>query len=272
MSFKKLLKQPYFQKRDVMKTKIASSIIFVWIFFLSINAIGSSLDQIQSLIDKFGKREIADFILKNSQNNQITVQVQNKLYLRYGSPGLDYITVYSIRNDLKNLGIRAENLDYLISKKLNKKRLKTKITKKEPKNNFLTQKKSKLFIEKAHTFFSKSKMVDIKFENGSGRILFKKDNLYFGTGDKINKIAAIESARLFRDVPELKKLMIFIPLFNKTHMLSITRHEIEDHYNLNLVMFNDNLDAWRREFIQKYDSKKLRSQFASKFIQVLTQR
>ncbi|MCP4352610.1 MAG: hypothetical protein GY795_44705, partial [Desulfobacterales bacterium] len=46
----------------------------------------------------------------------------------------------------------------------------------------------------------------MKFDKGKGEILFNLKDDYFGTGDKVNKIHAVESARLFRNIPELESL------------------------------------------------------------------
>ena len=70
------------------------------------------------------------------------------------------------------------------------------------------------FETQAKRLFSSSILESVKMHDGNGEIIFKDPpNMasYFRTGDKINKIFAIESARLFRDVPDLNSLTMTIP-------------------------------------------------------------
>lgn len=101
-----------------------------------------------------------------------------------------------------------------------------------------------------------------------GYILFKPRPEYFGTGDKVNKIMAIESARLFRNIVEMQGLGLIIPLSGKEYRLAIPRSRIEQWYRLDFAAMHGDPDAWRSNFIQKYDSKKQRAKFAAKFVEV----
>jgi len=124
------------------------------------------------------------------------------------------------------------------------------------------------FETQAKRIFSSSILESIKINNGNGEILFKDPPdmpSYFRTGDKINKVFAIESARLFRDVLGLESLKMTIPLKEETHVMSISRKDIDKFYGLNFSEMKGNLDAWRNKFIRKYDNKKARFYFAVKF-------
>jgi len=125
------------------------------------------------------------------------------------------------------------------------------------------------FEAKAKRNFSASILDSVQMDNGKGEIVFKDNQKmpsYFRTGDKINKIFAIESARLFRDVADLQALTMTIPLQEKTHFMSISREAINKFYGLDFAAMKGNPDAWRSEFIRKYDSKKSRAAFAAEFV------
>ncbi len=118
--------------------------------------------------------------------------------------------------------------------------------------------------------FSTAIIDTVKSNKGKGEILFKDPSSmpsYFRTGDKVNKVFAIESARLFRNSPNLNALKMTIPL-EKNYTMNISRVEIEKFYNVNLSSMKDNLERWRTDFIQKYDSKETRAKFAAKFVKV----
>jgi hypothetical protein len=125
------------------------------------------------------------------------------------------------------------------------------------------------FQTQAKRVFSSQVIESVKINKGEGEILFKEPAMmpsYFRTGDKINKVFAIESARLFRDVVELNGLKMTIPLKEKTYTMSISREAIEKFYGLQFSSMKGNLDSWRSKFIQKYDTKESRGKFAAKFV------
>jgi len=123
--------------------------------------------------------------------------------------------------------------------------------------------------------FSSSIIKSREFNNGTGIIFFKVKDDYLGTGDKINKIFAITSARLFTRVPNLSILKIAIPLSKDTRVykrgiytMVITRQMIEQFYKMKFSkrLQDNNYKPWRQEFIQKYDSKRVRAIFAVIFV------
>lgn len=123
------------------------------------------------------------------------------------------------------------------------------------------------FEDAVARYFSPVVTESSSFENGSGKINFKQNADYFETGDKINKIMAIESARLFRSVGDLNRLAISIPAADGTHSLDITRQQLEDHYGGPVSRFAS-MDAWRDQFIQANDTKEARAAFVQKFVEV----
>ncbi|MGE0086532.1 MAG: hypothetical protein AB7S75_19160 [Desulfococcaceae bacterium] len=123
------------------------------------------------------------------------------------------------------------------------------------------------FKESAEKCFSVSILKSVKFKNGKGTILFNaSDAEYFTTGDKINKIFAIESARLFRDVDDLTVLEMTIPLKEGTRKMSIMREQIEVFYKVKFAPMKGDLNAWRMQFLKPYDNKQARADFCKKFV------
>ena len=133
------------------------------------------------------------------------------------------------------------------------------------------------FESVAKLTFSTSVVKSMEYQDGTGVIIFKVNDDYFGTGDKSNKICAIESARLFTWVPELKILKIAIPLSRNTrsykcgiHTLVISRSRIEKFYGMTFTkkLHENNHEPWRQKFIRKYDNKKVRAIFAKNFVKI----
>jgi hypothetical protein len=102
------------KKRSSKMYKIFLLILCI-IFFCGNALADEQLKQIENLIEKYGKREIANFILSKSWDRKITIQVGNKLSMFSGSPGFEYITTHSISNDFKQLNISEESADIAIS-------------------------------------------------------------------------------------------------------------------------------------------------------------
>lgn len=125
------------------------------------------------------------------------------------------------------------------------------------------------FKEKAERIFSSSIIYSIKDNDGAGEIIFKTPKnmpSYFVEGDKVNKVFAIESARLFKDLPTLERLKLQIPANGKAYSMNISRQEIEKFYDTDLKAIGENPDIWREEFIKRYDNKESRAEFASVFV------
>lgn len=123
--------------------------------------------------------------------------------------------------------------------------------------------------DKVEEIFSPSIIGSIKENKRECEITFKipdRDPTYFSSGDKANKVFAIESARLFRDAPELTRLKMKIPANGKKYSIDISRNDVEKFYGVSLSSMNGNPDAWRNDFMQKFDNKESRSAFVKKFV------
>lgn len=103
-------------------------------------------------------------------------------------------------------------------------------------------------------------------QEGEGVITLKNNTEYFGTGDKINKVMAIESARLFREVKELNDLRVTLPNDGKTYQMHVTREQMDDHYGMQLADLT--IDNWRSDFLERYDTKEARAAFVAKYVKV----
>lgn len=87
---------------------------------------------------------------------------------------------------------------------------------------------------------------------------------YFTSGDKMNKIFAIGSVRMFRDLPGLQELHLEIPDGGKTRTLHITRNDLIKHYGADPATFTG--DAWRNDFLRNYDNESSRVDFAKSWV------
>lgn len=125
------------------------------------------------------------------------------------------------------------------------------------------------FQDKVERIFPAAVVKSMKESGSSGEVIFRTPDRapeYFETGDKVNKVFAIDSARVFRDVPGLERLTLRVPADGKRYTLSISRDDIEQYYGVDFAKMNGNLDAWRAEFAQNYDNKQSRAAFVEKFV------
>lgn len=97
---------------------------------------------------------------------------------------------------------------------------------------------------------------------------------YYDTGDKVNKILAIESVRLFYKIPVLKKLDLSLNINSGNYYLIINKEEIEDFYAIDIEELREFYDTgelrigdkWRESFINLFDNKDNRMLFFEKFV------
>lgn len=125
------------------------------------------------------------------------------------------------------------------------------------------------FRDKAERIFSPSVIESVKESAAAGTIAFKVPERmpdYFETGDKANKVFAIESARLFRDDPSLRRLILQVPHGGALKVLNISRADIQRYYGVDFGAMNGNPNVWREEFIQRYDTSESRADFVKHFV------
>lgn len=123
------------------------------------------------------------------------------------------------------------------------------------------------FSDKAERVFTS---IDSLSETGpTGDVLLKvpeRGPTYYETGDKANKIFAVDSVRVFRDVSKLERLIVTIPREGKVQTLDVTRSQVEQFYKISLADLAANPSSWREIFIQPFDNKKSRADFVKKFV------
>jgi hypothetical protein len=120
--------------------------------------------------------------------------------------------------------------------------------------------------------FSSGIIREVKTKGGLGAIIFKEpagDASYFSTGDRVNRIFAIESMRLFRDVPDLDALQMVIEYRKMEQQLEVTRAEAEEFYKMKFTGMSD--DDWKKRFVEKYDTEGNRQFFVKTFTGKRTQ-
>ncbi|OLO05093.1 hypothetical protein [Salinicola socius] len=114
--------------------------------------------------------------------------------------------------------------------------------------------------------FSPSILEDVDFKNGHGEIVFHAPKVlpdYFEAGDKVNKIFALESARLFRDMPTLKSLDMAILVEGEARAISLERGAVEDYYSVDFTQLSDKR-RWQ-SFVADNDSNEMRQAFVDNF-------
>lgn len=124
------------------------------------------------------------------------------------------------------------------------------------------------FSDKVERIFSPSVIGSVKESGSAGEVTFKVPERmpsYFEDGDKANKILAIDSARLFRELPGLDRLALNVPKAGKVQKIDVSRTEVEKYYKVSFTAMSSDLNLWRNEFIQTYDNKASRAQFVDHF-------
>ena len=116
--------------------------------------------------------------------------------------------------------------------------------------------------------FSPSVIESINESGTSGEVAFKAPERmpdYFESGDKANKVLAIESVRVFRDVPGLERLKLKVPQGATERVLDVSRADVESYYKVSFSEMNSDPNVWRTKFIQNYDNKESRADFVDRF-------
>lgn len=142
--------------------KIGLSVILLLCICFHVSHAGTEPSKINQLFSQFGKSAVQNALLSKSRNNTVTIQVNNKLYLKNGMQSVRFITVHSVLYDLKRL-----NMNFTILQ-----RETVKIHDAQAKNKSLDQKllaakaKRDIYLQNAPVETTKTKK-----ETGSGVIL-----------------------------------------------------------------------------------------------------
>lgn len=124
------------------------------------------------------------------------------------------------------------------------------------------------FTDKVERLFSSSVVESVSESGPSGTVVLQVPSRtpgYFESGDKANKVFAIESVRIFREVPALERLNISLPRDGGLQTLNVTRSQVEAYYGISIAATSDP-SIWREKFIQVYDNPGSRAKFVEKFV------
>ncbi|MBZ9576744.1 hypothetical protein [Modicisalibacter sp. MOD 31.J] len=124
------------------------------------------------------------------------------------------------------------------------------------------------FKSAAESVFSPSILESVEYDTGQGSITFQAPKVlpdYFESGDKVNKIIAIDSARLFRHLPSLESLSLRIPVGGDDVQATLPRQAVEEFYGVRFSELHNDMNAWREDFSSKYDNKASRKKFVEEF-------
>lgn len=115
----------------MLKTKLFSLIFLILCFLFIKNTIANPNDvgEIQKLINKYGKFNIASFIM-DKNHGRITIQIDRQLKTAIGLPQDIYITVYSIDYDFKRMGLSPQKADISIANFIEQRKIKQEIKRK----------------------------------------------------------------------------------------------------------------------------------------------
>ncbi|SMF23416.1 MULTISPECIES: hypothetical protein [unclassified Pseudomonas] len=125
------------------------------------------------------------------------------------------------------------------------------------------------FSDKVERIFSSSVVKSAKESGSTGAIEFKipdRQPDYFETGDKANKVFAVESVRVLRDMPGMDRITMTIPRPHKAQTLDVSRAQVEQHYDISLSALKSDPGAWREQFIQQHDNAASRAEFVQEFV------
>ena len=124
---------------------------------------------------------------------------------------------------------------------------------------------STLFEKTVGKVFAGNIVKEVRTKGSLGAIVFTEpggDKTYYATDDRINRIFAIESMKLFRDIPDLGALQMIIQYNRIEQQVEVTRAEAEKFYK---VTFAGMSEADWQQFVEKQDNPDSRKSFTKAF-------
>lgn len=127
------------------------------------------------------------------------------------------------------------------------------------------------------TSYSSSILEEYSIVDGKLTIVLKEPNThsdYFESGDKLNKLFAIETMRLFYKIPDITAIEMTTNIAMGNYHLNVSKDQIQEFYGIridSLREFQDTGqlmigDRWRNDFLSRFDSKNKRAEFAQRFV------
>jgi len=113
-------------------TKFKACFIIFFFFLCSGSSAETRKELLEEIFDTYEKSEIIDVLLDCSKDNTMTVQVGKTLYLKNGRQAKEYVTIYSVNNDLKRFKISPNQFKNMLKVSLISKREKNRQTENKP--------------------------------------------------------------------------------------------------------------------------------------------
>lgn len=97
---------------------------------------------------------------------------------------------------------------------------------------------------------------------------------YYESGDKLNKLLAIEPIRMFYKIPNITEVEIIANLNMGSFHLVVTKSQAESFYSIDIDGMREYFDTgqlmpgdkWRTQFIQRFDEPSTRARFVQRFL------
>ncbi|WP_322552773.1 hypothetical protein [Priestia megaterium] len=102
-------------------------------------------------------------------------------------------------------------------------------------------------------------------ENKESKITNDDYQEYFWSGDKINKILAIEPARILNKFPETDEVEIVLPFNDKVNKVRVQKESLNQYlgYKIENLSFKDH--TWHEKFLKDTSSKAKRAKLIKEF-------
>lgn len=97
------------------------------------------------------------------------------------------------------------------------------------------------------------------------RVTYEDYQQYFWSGDHINKILTIESARILNKFPETDEVEINIPFNEKLNKVIVKREELNNYLGYRIENLNLQDRTWHNKFLKDTASKSQREAFLKVF-------
>jgi hypothetical protein len=114
------------------------------------------------------------------------------------------------------------------------------------KNAIYDQTQKTLFINFYDSFKEYKKL------NPSTPFIESTYNEYFDTGNKIEKLVILESARLLRDFKQIETVSLIIRFGGKTYDANVNRNKLNDLIGFNIDSLSPNDSSWTTNFSDVY--------------------
>ncbi|PIE92720.1 hypothetical protein CO726_25065 [Bacillus fungorum] len=93
---------------------------------------------------------------------------------------------------------------------------------------------------------------EYKINNSDSLITENSYEIYYSTGDAIEKILAGEPVRILRSYPQINEVLYTIRFREVSYTINITRDALDEFLGFNIIDLNGSKELWRNRYVNVY--------------------